>query len=103
MSAADGFGPLAGILAMVGVTALIRVSGYWLMAHVPLTPRVRRMLDALPGCVVVATILPIVLRSGSAGMLGIAAVVVVMLLRFNEFVAVFTGLGLVAGLRALGM
>jgi hypothetical protein len=52
--------------------------------------------------VVVATIVPIVLRSGSAGMLGIAAVVGVMLLRFNEFVAVFTGLGLTALLRALG-
>jgi uncharacterized membrane protein len=102
MSAGEGFGPLAGILAMMGVTYLIRVSGFWMMAHVPLTPRVRRMLDALPGSVVVATIVPIVLRSGSAGMLGIAAVVGIMLLRFNEFVAVFAGLGLIALLRALG-
>jgi uncharacterized membrane protein len=102
MTAGEGLGPLAGIVAMAGVTYLIRLSGFWMMAHVPLTPRVRRMLDALPGSVVVATIVPIVLRSGGAGMIGIAAVVGVMLLRFNEFVAVFAGLGLVALLRALG-
>ena len=51
MTAADAgsLWPLAAILAMAAATALMRLGGYWLMASVPVTRRVRRMLDALPG------------------------------------------------------
>ena len=58
------YGPPAGILAMAVATYLTRVSGFWLMGHVPLTARLRRMLEALPGAVVAATVLPIVMKTG---------------------------------------
>ena len=51
----EGPGTIAAILAMGAVTYSIRAGGFWLMGHVPLTARVRRMLEALPGTVVVAT------------------------------------------------
>ena len=39
------YGPMAGILAMALATYLTRVIGFWLMGHVPMTARVRRMLE----------------------------------------------------------
>jgi uncharacterized membrane protein len=96
------YGPLAAIFVMAAVSHLIRISGFWLMARVPLTPRIRRMLDALPGSVVAATVVPIVVKSGPAAALGIAAVLAIMALRRNEFLAVFVGVGVVALARAAG-
>ena len=45
------YGPIAGILAMALATYFTRVAGFWLMAHVPMTVRVRRMLETLPGAI----------------------------------------------------
>jgi len=105
MSDADtaAFGPLAAILVMAAVSHLIRMSGFWMMARVPLTPRIRRMLEALPGSVVAATVVPIVVKSGPAAALGIAVVLALMMLRRNEFLAVFVGVGIVALARAIGL
>jgi len=50
----DGFGVSAAILVMAVATYAMRAGGFWLMAFVPLTPRLRRMIEALPGSVVVA-------------------------------------------------
>ena len=33
---------------MAAATYLMRVGGFWLMGHVPLTARMRKMLEALP-------------------------------------------------------
>ncbi len=38
-------GPITAILAMALAAAFMRVIGFWLMGHVPVTPRVRRMLE----------------------------------------------------------
>ena len=96
------FGALAAILVMALVTDAIRCGGFWLMGYVRLTPRIGRMLEALPGSVVVATVVPIALKSGGAAMVGIAAVMALMLLWRNEFVAVFGAVAVVALLRAAG-
>ena len=105
MSASDAaeYGAFAAILAMAAATHLIRFAGYWMMGRVPLTPRLRRMLDALPGSVVMATVIPIIVKSGPAAALGMAVVVAAMMLRRNEFIAVFAGVGVVALARAMGM
>jgi uncharacterized membrane protein len=95
------FGTLAAILAMGAVTYALRAGGFWLMAHVPLTARVRRMLDALPGTVVVATVLPIVVREGVPAALAIAAAGAAMLIRRNDFLAVLAGMAAAAVARAL--
>jgi uncharacterized membrane protein len=96
-------GPLAAIVAMALATYLTRISGYWLMGHVPMTLRVRRMLETLPGAIVVATIVPLVARAGAPGVIGIGASFAAMLLRRNEFLAVAVGLTAVALARLAGL
>jgi uncharacterized membrane protein len=96
-------GPYAAIVAMALATYLVRVSGYWLMGHVPMTIRVRRMLETLPGAIVIATIVPIVAKAGAPGLIGVAVTFVAMLLRRNEFLAVAVGLASVALARLAGL
>jgi len=96
-------GVLAAILAMALATYLMRAGGFWLMAHVPLTVRVRRMLEALPGSVVVATVLPIVVDGGPALAIGVAAAAAVMVVRRNEFLAVAIGVAVAALMRIAGI
>lgn len=94
---------VAAILAMAAATYLMRAGGFWLMAHVPPTPRVRRMLEALPGSIVAATVVPLVARAGTAALIAIVVAGAVMILRRNEFLAVAVGVGLAALLRAGGI
>ena len=96
-------GPFTGIAAMALATYLTRVAGFWLMGHVPMTLRMRRMLEALPGAIVVATIVPLMARAGVPGLVGIAVTFASMLLRRNELLAVVFGMGSVALVRAYGL
>jgi uncharacterized membrane protein len=96
-------GTLTAIFAMAIVTYLCRISGYGLMGFVPLTPAVRRGLAALPGSIVLATLVPLVEKSGTAAVIAIVAAVIAMILTRREFVALIIGLAVVAGLRASGM
>ena|ERR1700761_8284011 len=90
---------LIAILVMAAVTYAMRAGGFWLMGHVPLTMRVRRMLEALPGTVVVATVLPIAAREGVPALLAIAAALGAMMLRRNDFLAVLAGMAVAAAAR----
>jgi len=94
---------LLALLAMGVSTFLMRAGGYWLMAHVPLTARVRRMLEALPGALVVAIVLPIAVKSGVTAFLAIAAAAAMMVLRHNGFLAVVAGLIVAAFARSMGI
>ncbi|NWG24434.1 MAG: AzlD domain-containing protein [Pseudorhodoplanes sp.] len=91
---------LLAILGMAAATGLMRISGYWLMGHVPLTARVRKMLEALPGSVVAAIVLPIMVRNGVPAFLAVGAVIAAMLVRRNEFIAIFVGLAVASLARA---
>ena len=48
---------LLAILVMAAMNYLMRAAGFWVMAHVPLTRRKQRMLEALPGSIVAASLL----------------------------------------------
>lgn len=98
-----GLGNIAAIVAMAGATYLTRISGFWLMAHVPLTARLRRMLEALPGAVVAATVLPIVMKTGMPAALAVAAALAAMIMRRNEFLAIAVGIATAAAARAAGL
>ena len=92
---------LLAIFAMTGATYLTRAGGYWLMGYVNLTPRVRRMLEASPGAVIVATVLPLVVRDGlPAGAAVVTGGVVMYLLR-RDYLAVFAGMVIAAAARAM--
>jgi uncharacterized membrane protein len=91
-SEAGDFAVAVAIVAMAAATYPMRAGGFWLMGRVPLTSRVRRMLAALPGAVVVATVVPIVVREGSSAVLAVAAAGIVMLAWRNDFLAVIAGM-----------
>lgn len=94
---------LFAILVMAAMNYLMRAAGFWVMAHLPLTKRTRGMLEALPGSIVAATVLPIVARSGPAAAIAVAAAAAVMILRGNSFLAVAVGVATAALLRAMGV
>lgn len=88
---------------MTAVTVASRLSGYWwLMGYVNVTPHVRRMLDALPGSIIVAAALPVAVNGGPVVIFAIAAAMAVTIIRRNDFIAVIVGMAVAAGARALG-
>jgi uncharacterized membrane protein len=93
-------GVLLAILAMAAATYPMRAGGYWLMGHVPLTRRVRKMLEASPGAVIVATILPILIREGWPAAVAILAAGAAMYLLRRDYIAVAAGMAVAAILRA---
>jgi uncharacterized membrane protein len=96
------FGVLAAIAAMAVATYAMRAGGFWMMRHVPPSPRLRKILNALPGSVIVATVLPIVVRDGATAMLAIGAAVAVMLVTRRDIAAVIAGMAVAAAARAAG-
>jgi uncharacterized membrane protein len=97
------WGALLAILVMAAATYLCRISGVVLMGFIPLTPRVRRGLAALPGSIVVATVLPLVERLGLAAALALLAAVGSMVLKRSELLALVVGMSVVSVARALGL
>jgi len=94
---------LAAIAAMAAATYAMRAGGFWLMGHVPPSTRLRRMLEALPGSVVVATVLPILAREGIPAVLAIVAAGAAMLIWRKDYVAVFAGMAVAAAARGAGL
>lgn len=94
-------GAWLAIAAMVAATLSAKMMGFWILGRVPLTARVRRGLEALPGGVILATIVPIAMESGWRGLAGIAVAAAVMALLRKDWLAVSAGLAVVAGLRAI--
>ena len=94
---------LAAIAAMAIVSFLIRAGGFWLMGRVPLTPGVRRMLEALPGSIVAAAVLPIAVKTGVVTVFAIAVAIVVMALRGSALAGVAAGMASAVLARAAGL
>ena len=63
----------------------------------------RKMLETLPGSVIVATVLPIVVRDGITAMLAIGVAMAVMLLVRRDILAVIAGMAVAASARAFGL
>ena len=96
-------GALIAILAMAAATYLTRVSGYWLMGHIPMTRRVRRSLEVLPGAIMAATVVPIVAKVGTVALIAVAVAMISMILKRNEFIAAGLALAAVSLARAYGL
>ncbi len=94
---------LLAIFVMAGMNYLMRAAGFWVMAHVPLTPRIRLMLEALPGSIVTATVLPIAIKGGLAASIALAAAAAAMMWRGNSFLGVAVGVMTAALVRAAGL
>jgi uncharacterized membrane protein len=89
------------IAAMAIVTYAMRAGGYLLMAYVPMTGRVRAFLQALPGAVVVALIVPVVARGGVPAAAAVLVALAVMAWRRNDLIAVVCGVAAAALARAV--
>jgi uncharacterized membrane protein len=96
-------GPYFAILAMAVATYLCRAGGVVLMSRVRLTRRIERALQALPGSIVVATVLPIAIRAGLPAIIGLAAALTTMSLTRHELPALLVGLLAVSAARAAGL
>jgi uncharacterized membrane protein len=97
------YGPLIGILAMAAATLLTRDLGYWLMGHIPMTRRVRRSLEVLPGAIMAATVVPIVAKVGTVALIAVAVALISMVIKRNEFIAAGLALAAVSLARAYGL
>lgn len=94
---------MVAFAVMTAVTVLARLGGYWLMGYVNVTPRVRRMLDALPGSIIVAAALPVAVNGGPVVIFAIVAAIAVTIIFRNDFIAVITGMVVAALARAAGL
>lgn len=63
---------LLTILTMALVTYVTRVSGYLLLRNRVLSARMKRMLEAIPGCVLIAVIAPAFATQNIANLLALA-------------------------------
>jgi uncharacterized membrane protein len=92
---------VVGVMALV--TVVLRTAGFWLMGFVPVTPRVKRMLGALPGSIIAAAVLPIVVQGGPVAAMAVISAMISMWLTRNDFIAVLTGMSVAAAARFFGM
>jgi uncharacterized membrane protein len=98
----ESFGVLAAILVMAVATYAMRAGGFWLMALMPRSPRLRRMIEALPGSVVMAAVLPFIVREGAIAALAIAVAGAVVVATRKDLLAVLAGMAVAAVARAAG-
>jgi len=94
----------AGLLTAMVIGAYgMRSAGFWLIGYIRIGPRLERMLIALPGAVIAASVVPVVAKGGLSAVLAVAASMVTMLVARNNFAAVVAGVGAAALARAAGL
>ena len=99
----DPLGFAAILLAMLVAVYMTRAGGFWLMGRFPIGPRVRRILDAMPGAVIAATVAPILLTGGISAWLAVIMAAISMIFLRNDFAAVVAGVATAALVRAAGL
>lgn len=92
---------LAAILAMACATVFTRLSGLFLMNRLPLGPRGRKILGAVPPAVLMALVAPVSLATGPAETVAAAATAFAAL-RLPLLAATAIGVLTAAVLRMLG-
>ncbi|WP_349369624.1 AzlD domain-containing protein [Salinarimonas sp.] len=96
-------GDYVAVALMTVATYLCRASGIVFMSRMRITPRIERALRALPGSIVIATILPVAAQAGFSAILGLAAAIAVMTVTRIELAGVAAGLAAVSLARLVGL
>jgi branched chain amino acid efflux pump len=96
------WGSVLAIAGMTLVTFLCRIAGVVVMSRVRITPRIERGLRALPGSIILATILPVVIDNGLPAIVALGAAVMAMAMTRIDIVGLLAGLGTLAVIRAFG-
>ena len=99
---ASPWGSVLAIAAMTLVTFLCRIAGVVVMSRVRLTPRIERGLRALPGSIILAAILPVVIDNGLPAIIALTAAIVAMAVTRIDIVGLLVGLGTLSIIRAFG-
>ncbi|PIT58022.1 hypothetical protein BHC44_00330 [Snodgrassella alvi] len=86
------------ILAMAIVTYLTRISGYLLLRKRALSPRLTRVLESIPGCILIAVIAPAFATSHPANLLSII-ITILLAWRFSLLPTVIFSITITAFLR----
>ena len=94
---------LLAIAAMALASFACRVAGYFLMAWVPITPRVQGALKSIPLGVMIGIVMPSVLAGKLPEMVGLVVVFVAMKLTGKDVVAALAGAGAVGACRYFGL
>jgi uncharacterized membrane protein len=97
---------LTVILAIAGaalVTYSFRLGGLLLSEKLPRTGRFKDFMEALPGTILVALVAPGILAAGLWGCLAAAATALLVWKTGNVFIAMLSGMIIVAGARYLGL
>jgi len=97
---------LAVILAIAGaalVTYAFRFGGLMLSERLPSTGKFKDFMEALPGTILVALVAPGILAAGSWGCLAALATALLVWKTGNIFVAMLSGMVIVAGARYIGL
>lgn len=89
------------IVAMALITYGTRVAGLWVMAFIPLTPRIEATLRALSGSVLVALVVPAAINGGNAYVAAAATAAVLTYLTGKPMLALCVGVAMAAIGRAL--
>jgi len=92
-------GPYLAIFFMVIATFLCRTGGVLLMSRLDISPPLERALRALPGSIVMATILPMTISNGFPAIGGVITAVFAMWWTRLEIVALICGLTVISLLR----
>lgn len=99
----DPLGFFALLATMTLVVYATRAGGFWLIGRVTMGRRLQRMLKALPGAVIAATVAPIVLTGGVSAWLAVVAAALTMIALRNDFAAVLAGVAVAALARGAGL
>jgi branched chain amino acid efflux pump len=99
----DPLGYFAMPAAMAAAVILCRLGGYWLLGRFSIGPRLRKILNALPGAVIASTIAPILFTGGVSAWAALIAAALTMATVRNDFAALAAGVLVAAGARAAGL
>lgn len=92
---------LIAILVMAAAAYLCRISGFFLMRYVTITPRLRTALQALPMSLVMSVIAVGAVKGGLPEWLGLATAGAIMTYLHSEFLAILLAVAVVALTRAV--
>ncbi|OYU48587.1 MAG: branched-chain amino acid ABC transporter [Rhizobiales bacterium PAR1] len=90
------------LAAMAAATYFCRAIGFLAMRYVPMTPRFEAALKATPISVMTAIVAIAAMRGGPPEWCATAAVLFMMKVSGNDIIAAFTGVGVIALMRAYG-
>jgi uncharacterized membrane protein len=90
------------LIMLFGIASLVcRISGFWVMRFVTITPRLKASLNATPLAVMVGIVAPSAASGKPAELLALAVIFLIMRFWPNDLVAAVSGMTVLALLRWL--